>query len=55
VQDALDGDEDRAIGKKGSDFIEVADGEPNDTAVGGAGNNDECPNDAGDDVDCEID
>ncbi len=54
VQDATDDDEDRAIGKKGDDFIDTNDGEDNDTTVGGKGNNDECPADAGDDVDCEI-
>lgn len=54
VQDSLDTDEDRAIGKKGSDFISVDDGEGNDTAIGGRGNNDECPADVGDTVDCEI-
>lgn len=53
VQDATNGDQDRAIGKKGADFIDTLDGEDNDTTVGGGGM-DECPSDAGDTVDCEF-
>jgi Ca2+-binding RTX toxin-like protein len=55
VQDSLASDDDVARGKLGRDFIDVMDGEDNDTASGGDGANDECLSDAGDTVvDCEF-
>jgi hypothetical protein len=50
---ADDGDKDWVKGNKGSDIINVADGDNDDWVSGGQGNNDVCTADVGDKVDCE--
>jgi hypothetical protein len=55
VQDATNKDKDVAKGDLGGDFIDVQDGENNDTVDGGGGGMDECPADAGDTLtNCEF-
>jgi len=48
VQDSLATDDDVVRGKKGSDFLDVFDGEGNDSVSGGEGAADDCPADPGD-------
>jgi Ca2+-binding RTX toxin-like protein len=50
---ANDGDRDWVKGNKGSDNINVADGDDDDWVSGGKGN-DTCTGDLGDNLDCEL-
>lgn len=56
VQDSLATDDDIVRGKNGDDFLDVFDGEGNDSVSGGGGAADDCPADAGDlkSASCEI-
>ena len=55
VQGSLDTDDDVVKGDLGGDFLDVEDGEDNDSVNGGGGALDECHADAGDDVtNCEL-
>ena len=49
----VESDKDVVYGNKGGDYIDVADGDDRDTAIGGAGN-DECVGEPGDELKCEA-